>query len=185
MIKQKPFQIAAACLGFSVLAGILVTVWFRAGIFRTRTIPLEQLSEYPYPVFFRLDGREYQPDGSCILLARALAPDAVFPFENYASGEHGDAMLFSFRLGVVQGEDVCIFPCRSFVPGLSEAPDEMEQRAEQAIAGADWTAMERDKIASYGIRAFVPAGAAGQGAQLVLVLFFPEGEYLVPLEETL
>ena len=185
MIKQKAILRAAACLGISLLAGILLAVWYRAGIARVRRIPLSELSEYPSPVLFSLDGREYQEDGSCILQARAMAEDAIFPFDNYASGERGDAMLLSFRLGILQGEDVCVFPSRAFVPELSEAPDALEQRAEQALARADWTQVWRDKVATYGISALVPARFAGQGGQLVLVLFFPEGEYLVPLEETL
>lgn len=184
-IKQKPFLRAAACLAFPLLFAALLAVWYRAGAVYMRTIPRDQLSECPYPVLFSLDGREYQADGSCMLTARAMAQDAVFSFDNYGSGESGDAVFFSARLGVLAGDTVCILPARAFVPGRSETPDALEQRAEQAIAGASWTALHRDEIASYGISAFVPARFAGQGAPLVLVLFFPEGEYLVPLEETL
>lgn len=184
-IKQKPFLIPAACLALSLLAAALLAVWFRAGAVHVRTIPRGQLSECPYPVIFSLDARENQPDGSCMLTARAMAENALFSFDNYGSGETGEAVFFSARLGVLAGDTVCVFPARAFVPERSEAPDETEQRAEQAIAGASWTALWRDEIASYGISAYVPARYAGQGGQLVLVLFFPEGEYLVPLEETL
>lgn len=184
-IKQKPFLRAAACLAFPLLFAALLAVWYRAGVVRVRTVPCGQLSECPYPVLFSLDAREDQADGSCMLTARAMAQDAVFSFDNYGSGENGAAMIFSARLGVLAGDTVCIFPARAFVPERSETPDALEQQAEQALAQADWTALHRDEIASYGISALVPARFAGQGGQLVLVLFFPEGEYLVPLEETL